>query len=83
MPRGQRDGSLRPYSRFSRPEPLLFLSSSSSVVLSELSGPQDELCHDKHTAFKKGLVQPFKTCWGGGGDTQTQTYRPAYAETEM
>jgi hypothetical protein len=24
VPRGQRDGSLRPYSRFSRPEPLLF-----------------------------------------------------------
>jgi hypothetical protein len=31
--RGQRDGSLRPYSRDSRPEPLLFLSSSSSIVL--------------------------------------------------
>jgi hypothetical protein len=24
MPRGQRDGSLQPYSRFSRQEPLLF-----------------------------------------------------------
>jgi hypothetical protein len=31
--RGQRNGSLRQYSRVSRPEPLLFLSSSSSVVL--------------------------------------------------
>jgi hypothetical protein len=30
---------LRPYSRFSRPEPLLFLSSSSSIVLTRLSGP--------------------------------------------
>jgi hypothetical protein len=30
---------LRPYSRFSRPEPLLCLSSSSSVVLTRLSGP--------------------------------------------
>jgi hypothetical protein len=29
VPRGQRDGSLRPYSRFSRLEPLLFLKSSS------------------------------------------------------
>jgi hypothetical protein len=38
--RGQRDGSLRPYSRFSRQEPLLFLSSSSSVVLTRLSGPR-------------------------------------------
>jgi hypothetical protein len=30
--RGQRDGSLRPYSGLSRPEPLLFLPSSSSIV---------------------------------------------------
>jgi hypothetical protein len=35
MPRGQRDGYVRPYSRLSRPEPLLFLPSSSSVVLNE------------------------------------------------
>jgi hypothetical protein len=34
VPRGQRDGSLRPYSWFSRPKSLLFLSSSSSVVYS-------------------------------------------------
>jgi hypothetical protein len=40
VPRGQRDWSLRPYSRFSRPEPLPFLSSSSSVVLTRLSGPR-------------------------------------------
>jgi hypothetical protein len=32
MPRGQRDGSFRPYSRFSKPEPLLFFLSSSSIV---------------------------------------------------
>jgi hypothetical protein len=38
-PRGYRDGSLRPYSRISRPEPLLFLLSISSVVLTRLSGP--------------------------------------------
>jgi hypothetical protein len=31
---------LRPYSRFSRPEPLLFLPSSSSIVLTRLSGPR-------------------------------------------
>jgi hypothetical protein len=37
---GQRDGSPRPYSRISRPEPLLSLSSSSSVVLTRLSGPR-------------------------------------------
>jgi hypothetical protein len=29
VPRGQRDGSLRPYSQISRPEPLLFLTTSS------------------------------------------------------
>jgi hypothetical protein len=32
---GQRDGSLRPWSRFPRPEQLLFISSSSSIVLNE------------------------------------------------
>jgi hypothetical protein len=32
---------LRPYSRISRPETLLFLSSSSSVVLTRLSGPRE------------------------------------------
>jgi hypothetical protein len=31
---------LRPYSRISRPEPLLFLPSSSSVVLTRLGGPR-------------------------------------------
>jgi hypothetical protein len=31
---------LRPYSRFSRPEPQLFLPSSSSIVLTRLSGPR-------------------------------------------
>jgi hypothetical protein len=36
---GQRDEFLRPYSRLSRPKPLLFLPSSSSVVLTRLSGP--------------------------------------------
>jgi hypothetical protein len=40
VPRGQRDGSLQPYSRISGPEPLLFLSSSSSIVLRRLSGPR-------------------------------------------
>jgi hypothetical protein len=39
VPRGQREGSQRPYSRFSRPKPLLFLSSSSSIVPTRLSGP--------------------------------------------
>jgi hypothetical protein len=38
--RGQRDGFPRPYSRISRPKPLLFLLSSSSVVITRLSGPR-------------------------------------------
>jgi hypothetical protein len=33
----QRDGSLRPYSRFSRPKSVHFLSSSSSIVLTRLT----------------------------------------------
>jgi hypothetical protein len=38
--RGQRDVSLLPYSRLSRPEPLLFLPSSSSDVFTRLSRPR-------------------------------------------
>jgi hypothetical protein len=38
VPCGQHDGSLRPYSRISRPAPLIFLSRSSSIVLTRLSG---------------------------------------------
>jgi hypothetical protein len=37
---GQRVGSLRPQSRFARQEPLLFLPSSSSIVLARLNGPR-------------------------------------------
>jgi hypothetical protein len=36
--RGQRDRSLRPYYRLSRPDSIHFLSSSSSFVLTRLSG---------------------------------------------
>jgi hypothetical protein len=38
--RGQRNGSLRPHSRLSRLESLLFLSSSSSIVFNKLSEPR-------------------------------------------
>jgi hypothetical protein len=40
VPRVHLGGSLRPYSRLSRPEPLLFLRNCSSVVLTRLSGPR-------------------------------------------
>jgi hypothetical protein len=46
--RGQHSGSLQPYSRISRPEPLLFLPSSSSVILTRLSGHRS-----RHTAAQK------------------------------
>jgi hypothetical protein len=50
---GQRVGSLWPYSRISRPELLLFLSSSSSVVRTSLSGPRS-----RPTTTQKNLVAP-------------------------
>jgi hypothetical protein len=53
VPRSQRDGSQRPYSRLSRPEALLFLPSSSSVVLTRLSGPRS-----RPTTSQKNLVAP-------------------------
>jgi hypothetical protein len=40
VPRGHRDGSLWPHFWLSRPEQLLFLSSSSSIVLTRLTGPR-------------------------------------------
>jgi hypothetical protein len=44
VPRGQRDESPWPYFKISRPDPLLFFfSSSSSVVLTRLSGPHSRL----------------------------------------
>jgi hypothetical protein len=46
--RSQRNGSSRLYFRFSRPEPLLFLPSSSSIALTGLSGP-----HSRPTASQK------------------------------
>jgi hypothetical protein len=43
MPRGRRDGSLWLYSRLSSQEPLLFLWSSSSIVLTRLSESRSRL----------------------------------------
>jgi hypothetical protein len=58
VPRGQRDGSLRPYSRFSRPEQLLFLSSSSSVVFTRLSGARSFGVHTAtNPEYPGGIVQ--------------------------
>jgi hypothetical protein len=48
---GHRGGSLLPYSPVSRPEPLLSLPCSSSVVLARLSGPRS-----RPTASQENLV---------------------------
>jgi hypothetical protein len=55
--RGQRNGSLRPYSRLSGPEPLLFLPSSSSIVLTS-SGSRAR----KHNVSETGSDSVFG--WG-------------------
>jgi hypothetical protein len=49
---GQRNGSPRTYSWFSRPEPILFHSSSPSILLTRLSGP----CSRPTTLRKYGSV---------------------------
>jgi hypothetical protein len=51
--RGQSDGSLRPYSGISRPEPLLFLSNSSTVVLNEAERTSFQAHY-----FSENLVAP-------------------------
>jgi hypothetical protein len=48
VPRGQREGSLRPYSRLYKPKPLTFLSSSFSIVLTRMIGP----CSTLNTSHK-------------------------------
>jgi hypothetical protein len=47
----QRGGSLRPFSRISISEPLLFLSSSSSLVLTRLSGLSGPLDSQRYQIF--------------------------------
>jgi hypothetical protein len=59
VPRGQRDGPLQPYSRLSRSEPLLYLSSSSSVVLTRPSGT---------------VPDPLLLRKSGSAGNQTRTY---------
>jgi hypothetical protein len=73
--RSQRDGSLRPYSRISRQEPLRFLPNSSSIILTRLSEPRDQYqkSHILHSMFENigvsrvffGAIPNFKDmqCW--------------------
>jgi hypothetical protein len=60
VPHGQRDVSLRTYSWLSGPEPLLFLPSSSSVVLTGLSGPQGLVRQEGLGKLKKFTSSGFK-----------------------
>jgi hypothetical protein len=78
LPHGQRDGSLRQYSRFSRQEPLLFLPNSSSVVLKRLSGPRVTISYPieilrgqttrrhlpEHSVFICIVVKCWDISWG-------------------
>jgi hypothetical protein len=69
LPRCQRDGSLRPYYPFSRPEPLLCLSNSSSIVLTMLIRPRSW-----PTVRKSGSARNLtRTC---GSVVRTLTTRP-------
>jgi hypothetical protein len=54
--RGQREGFLRPYSRLSRQEPLLFLASSPSVVLTKLGGPYCRPHYSLENLIVPGIV---------------------------
>jgi hypothetical protein len=56
---------LRPYSRFSRLEPLLFLPSSSSIVLTRLSGPRSRHIISQKSGY--GWKDPLTT--GGLSDS--------------
>jgi hypothetical protein len=63
MSRGQHDGSARPYSRFSRPKPLPFHSSSSSIVLTRLSGPRFRSTTSQRRESNTGLWVCRQELW--------------------
>jgi hypothetical protein len=72
IPRGQRDWSQRPYFRLTRPEPLLFLPSSSSVVLRGWVDPvPDPLLLRKSSRIPISLI-PRKLFDAGGRQTSKQ-----------
>jgi hypothetical protein len=62
VPRGQRDGSLRPYLRLSRPESILFLPSSSVVVLTRLSGPRSRRTISMKISLRRESNPEFWIC---------------------
>jgi hypothetical protein len=64
MSRGQRDGFLRPYSLFCRPQTLNFLPSSSSILLTTLSGPREDnskLDREKSSMYGSGTERIWMT----------------------
>jgi hypothetical protein len=85
IPRGQRGGSLRPYSGLSRPGPLLVLSSISSVVLTRLSGPLSRPTSQKIWQYRESNLDLWicsQELWplyhrrysSGTGSTQSREY---------
>jgi hypothetical protein len=54
--RGQRNIFPRPYSRFTGPVSLLFLPSSSSIVLTRLSGPSSRPTTSQKILLSPGIV---------------------------
>jgi hypothetical protein len=58
--RGQHNVLLRPYSRLPRPEPLLFLKSIPSIVLTRLSGPRSRPTNSQKT-WQLRTVQENRT----------------------
>jgi hypothetical protein len=60
--RGQHKRSLQPYSPFSRPEPLLFLPSSSSIVLTRLSGPGSRSLHLRKSGTARNRTRELWIC---------------------
>jgi hypothetical protein len=62
VPRGQRGRSLRPYSGYSRQEVLYFPPSSSSVVLTRLSGPRSRPTTSQKIWQHRESNQDFSIC---------------------
>jgi hypothetical protein len=62
VPHGQRDGSLRPYFRFSRRKPILFLSSSFPIVFTRLSEPRSRPSNSQKIWWRRESNPDFWIC---------------------
>jgi hypothetical protein len=59
--RSQRNRSPRKYSWFSRPEPLIFISSSSSIVLMRLIGPRSSPLFHRKCSIAGNRTRAFRS----------------------